>query len=267
MILPNIKKALVVARASYRRRLAYRAGIPALMVLYALGFALTFVFWKFIYSRGPDVADFGFRDTISYLVIAALTRTFINSDLDIRLGAKIHQGTILSDLLLPVNPLLISVSESLGTSFYMFAWGALPVAALAIPLFGVALPKWSSVPAFLVLLLLSMVLNVYINYLTGVLAIWTRRLTGVLAIKGFLTTVLSGTLIPLHFLPPALAKIAILSPFSLLSYTPIMAYLGKLSGASFYGAVANGIAWILVLHLVTLWANRYVQRKFMVYGG
>lgn len=253
----------------YRRRLAYRGGVVSLIWLYALTFGVMVCFWRFIGAgtAGETMRGFTYPETITYLFLAVLIRNFVNSDLDIRLAAKISSGAFAGDLILPLNPILGNVAESIGTSLYMFTWGSLPIGAALMPFVPLVGTTLARLPAFAGTLVMAAAMNVYINYIAGLMSVWTRRIAGVLAIKACLTLVLSGTLVPIAFLPDWAASLARWSPFASLTHVPVLSYLGKLSAGDLTAALAVQLAWMLVLHVLAagLWSK--ARKRYAAYGG
>lgn len=263
-----MRKYLHYVALGYRKRLSYRAALFSLVVLYAMTFSITMYFWLYVFRESAEVVrGYSFGDTFTYLFVASLIRTFVNNDLDIRLSSKIRSGSFASDLLMPLNPVLLNVSESIGTSVYMFLWGCLPI-GLTVSVFMPVLPtSLRSIPLVALSLIVACIINIYINYIVGALSVWTQKVDGIVAVKGFATLILSGTLVPLEFLPRWLSTVAKWSPFSALTYLPARIYLEKTSIAGVAGALTIQALWIGILHLVATRLARHVRRRYMVFGG
>lgn len=262
-------KLAAMVQIGYRRRLAYRAGIPSLVLLYLIGFLMPLFFWRFIYHTSGSLVHMGFTfpQLFTYLFASALIRTFVNNDLDRRLSLKIRQGTLITDLLLPSNPVLLNAAESLGTSLYMLLWAALPVALVCAPFMDVLPPRLDSLAPAAALILLSCAMNLTLNYIVGILSVWTNRISGLMAVKGFVSLVMGGVVIPLDFLPGGLAAVARYSPFSALAYTPVMAYLGKFDLQENALVVVAHLFWLAVLLGVSRVLTRKAMHRFTAYGG
>lgn len=62
-----------------------------------------------------------------------------------------------------------------------------------------------------------------------------------------LVQLLSGILIPITFFPRWAQQLISFFPFSSMSYTPTMIYLGKINGMEIIKALGLQVFWILIL--------------------
>ena len=88
-----------------------------------------------------------------------------------------------------------------------------------------------------------------------------------MTIKNVIVKVLSGTLLPLWFMPEILRKIIKVTPFESIYFTPIQIYLGEISGLEILYKMFIQVMWIVILGLI---ANAFWKRgtkKLVVQGG
>ena len=85
--------------------------------------------------------------------------------------------------------------------------------------------------------------------------------------KYFLVEILSGLLIPISFFPDTLAEISRWLPFQLISFTPLMIYMGKFQGEQLVTSFLLGLGWTLVLVGLGHWFWRKAATKLTVQGG
>ena len=90
-----------------------------------------------------------------------------------------------------------------------------------------------------------------------------------LSLKRNLLMLLSGLLVPLHFLPGWIADLATALPFATIAYYPTMAYLGKLGSGrlGFWEVLILGLAWWAALRLLNVLLWRRAQGRLEVQGG
>ena len=120
------------------------------------------------------------------------------------------------------------------------------------------------------LFLLAFLINAELNLLAGTASFFLEDITGLMSLKRNLIMLLSGLMVPLHFLWSALAQVTALMPFALISYYPTMAWVGKLgtSGVpSFMHALGLGVFWIALLRLANLALWRRARDRLEVQGG
>jgi ABC-2 type transport system permease protein len=106
--------------------------------------------------------------------------------------------------------------------------------------------------------------------MAGTASFWLEDITGLLSLKRNLIMLLSGLMVPLHFLGDWLGAATAILPFALLSYFPTMAYVGQLGVAghpTFVQVVLLGVVWFILLRggNIALW--RMAQRRLEVQGG
>ena len=77
----------------------------------------------------------------------------------------------------------------------------------------------------------------------------------------------SGQLIPIDFFPAALKNALDYLPFSGMSYTPVMIYLGKYSTNQIIFSIGVQVVWIGILYILykILWAKAI--KRVTVLGG
>lgn len=88
-----------------------------------------------------------------------------------------------------------------------------------------------------------------------------------MTIKNVFVNVLSGSMIPLWFMPDWMQGVLRCTPFSSIYFTPVQIYMGQLTVPEILQRFAVQIIWILLLLLVgkVLWSKG--QKKLVVQGG
>ena len=90
---------------------------------------------------------------------------------------------------------------------------------------------------------------------------------GIVTIKNVIVNILSGTLLPLWFMPNALKKIIEFTPFESIYFTPVKIYLGELSGREIAISMAIQLVWIVLLWSVANIFWKKGVKKLVVQGG
>ncbi|MDE6233587.1 MAG: ABC-2 family transporter protein [Lachnospiraceae bacterium] len=106
-----------------------------------------------------------------------------------------------------------------------------------------------------------------ISFIVQTWCFWLFSVWGIVTIKNVFVNILSGTMLPIWFMPSILRKIVSYTPFESIYFTPVRIYLGEITGKDiFYGIVVQ-IFWIAVLYLIgnLFWKNGV--RKLVVQGG
>jgi ABC-2 type transport system permease protein len=83
-------------------------------------------------------------------------------------------------------------------------------------------------------------------------------------IRNALTTLLSGALLPLALLPPAVGALFGWLPFASMASAPLQIYIGT---GNWLNLVALQICWSLVLWPLAHWLWQIGRERMVAYGG
>ena len=229
-----------------------------------------FIFWE-IYR-----ALYGGRTEVDGITMSMVTTNFILSlgleavfgvD-DYYLPNRIRDGSIATELLLPVSFHGRMLASNLGNALFQLLFHFIP--AFAVTVFAIGMECPASPVAFLAFLfsaLLGYGVLFAISFLMQTLSFWLLNVWAIMTIKNVFVNVLSGSMIPLWFMPEWMSGIIRFSPFSSIYFIPVQIYLGQLSGKEILFHSATQGFWIAVLLAggAVLWKKG--QRKLVVQGG
>ncbi len=231
---------------------------------------------QFLIFWGIYRALYGRNQVIDGITFSMVTTNFV---LSMGLGAvfcpddyflpnKIWDGSIATELLRPISFKGRMIAENLGNALFNLLFCFLPVLVIALLTVGISVP---ASPVMLLLFILSAFLGYgvlwSISYAVQMTAFWLINIWSLLTIKNVFVNVLSGSMIPLWFMPEWMSGALNFTPFSSIYFTPVQIYLGQLS----YGEIAFKcgiqILWIAGICRVgdILWKKG--QQKLVVQGG
>ncbi len=255
--------AAMQARTSLIYRLDYLVGLIGML----LQVLLLRVVWTAVYDHRPAVNGVTLATMIAYATLASVQYWVFNPWVFSLIPDRVREGRIGSDLSRPVGFLGQVVAGQLGRTAAMlpFALVALPVAIL----FGGAQapPGWAAAVSYAVSLVLAYAVTTLLSVIFGLVTFWTMEVGGVFIIYRMVAQFLSGTLVPLWFMPGALRTVAQVLPFQAIAYTPTAIYLGRLTGAQVPAQLLVQLAWVGVLYLLArlVWAR--AEHRVVVLGG
>lgn len=229
-----------------------------------------FIFWE-IYR-----ALYGTKQEVDGITMAMVTTNFILSmglDAvfymnDFFLPDKIYDGSIAIELLRPMSFKGRMIAENLGCAVFQLIFHFTPSFVIAVLLIGI-LPPAS--PMMLLGFLFSAVLGYgvmwSISFTLQMMSFWVINLWSLSTLKNVCVNVLSGTMIPLWFMPDWMEQFIRFTPFSSIYFTPIQIYLGQLSSIEILEKCGIQLIWIVVIYCIgnVLW--KIGQRKLVVQGG
>ncbi|MDF2962908.1 MAG: family transporter [Paenibacillus sp.] len=256
----------VLMKKAYARNLQYRSSHAVNTVASAI-FGLIYVsIWKGIGDPGQAEADgYTLQNVVHYVAfnqVCLWITLFITNGLGI--DRSVRTGQISLDLMRPVHLFYHLMCREWGQVGYQLLYKSLPIYLLYIWMLELPVPSSATTWFWTVTaLLLAAYMNICVNYLIGVTALWTTESNWLFWVHYSLSSVLSGFLIPLEWLPDWLQSISRFSFYPCLQYVPTKLYLGMETASLLIGSAV----WCVLLTLLCLTATSLVRRKVEVQGG
>ena len=221
---------LAFAKKSFLQKSAYRFN-HLMSILNTI--IRIFIFWEIYRTL------YGGRTEVDGITMSMVTTNFILSlgleavfgvD-DYYLPNRIRDGSIATELLLPVSFHGRMLAGNLGNALFQLIFHFIPAFAVTVLAIGMEAPASPLVfLAFLFSALLGYGVLFGISFLMQMLSFWLLNVWAIMTIKNVFVNVLSGAMIPLWFMPDWMRGIIRFSPFSSIYFPPVQIYLGQLSG-------------------------------------
>ncbi len=258
---------LAFAKKSFLNRSAYRFDhfMGILNTLLRI-----FIFW------GIYTALYDGRNDVDGITLMMVTTNFILSMCldaifavnDFYLPNRIHDGSIANELLLPISVSGRMLADNLGTTIFKLIYHFIPAVIVSALFIGIQPPKNI---AMLCLFVLSALLGYgvlwTISYAVQMCAFWLINVWSIVTIKNVFVNVLSGSMLPLWFMPAWMQKIMNFLPFSSIYFTPVQIYLGQLTYGEIMSKCALQLVWIILIYLIGTLLWKKGKKKLVVQGG
>ncbi len=258
--------ALGVQRAqvalTYRLSLAtgILTGLVRILVLYYI--------WRVVYQGESVLQGFTLQEMTTYLFVSFVLRNFYSFQTETSISSKIRDGSVSFELIKPLNYQMARFAESLGSVVVEGVLIGIVVATVGWIAFGMSGPATPvAAAAFVASLVLSLMINFAICFLVGLVSFWSTSVFGIVNSKRLIVEFFSGALVPLAFFPAWLRTIAQWLPFRGIVSTPVIIYLGQVSGERMWAELAVQAAWIVVMWLAGAAVWRLATRRLEVNGG
>ncbi|MBI2822013.1 MAG: ABC-2 family transporter protein [Acidobacteria bacterium] len=256
------------ARIAFLQILAYRLRYFTGILTYLVNVTVYYFIWKALYRTGGAIQGFSFRQMITYVAVGWIIRTFYFNNVDREMANDIQQGHIAGKLTRPVNYQWMHISQAAGEALFRIMMFTFPSAAVILLVYPVDPPASATAfGAFLLSLVFSFLIFSSLNFLIGTCAVYLHSILGLIRAKYFLVEILSGLIIPINFFPEAFVRVSQWLPFQHISYTPLMIYMGKMTGAELGSALLLESAWGAALLLAGHRFWRRASGKLIVQGG
>ncbi len=258
---------LAFAKKSFLQKSAYRAD-------HLMGILNTII-RLFIFVEIYN-ALYGDRSAVDGITMTMVTTNFVLSigleavfavD-DFYLSSRIQNGSIATEMLLPVNFHGRMLATNFGTALFKLIFHFVPVLIIAVLFTGMSAP--AGIGPFFVF-----VLSAFLGYgvlwslslLFQMFSFWLINVWAIMTIKNVFINVLSGSMIPLWFMPEWMWGVIRFTPFSSIYFTPVQIYLGNLGASEIVRSFAAQIIWIVVLLTAGMLLWHRGQKKLVVQGG
>ena len=267
-----MKKYLTFFTIRFTTRLQYRAAAAAGMATqFAWGFMNILMFSAF-YRANPAAFPMGFDQLASYIWLRQALLALLSSwSLDSETLEMVSSGNIGYELCRPVDLYNMWFVKDVATRTAAVTLRCIPIFAVSFFLpkpYNLSLPPNAGT---LLLFLLSMVLGfcviVAYSMLVYIATFYTYSPLGVRWIAISLTEFLSGSLLPLNFLPDSIRRVLELLPFSSMQNVPLRVYSGDIAGQAALWHILLQLFWLAVLvALGQVWMKNALKRV-VVQGG
>ena len=126
---------------------------------------------------------------------------------DFYLGNRINNGSIATEMLLPVSFHGRMLADNLGVAAFKLIFHFVPAMLVAILFIGIAAPAGAgSFGLFILSALLGYGVLWSLSFLFQMFSFWLLNVWAIMTIKNVFINVLSGSMIPLWFMPDAIRK-------------------------------------------------------------
>lgn len=255
------------ALKKFQNKMAYRLEFFMGILNTVITIVVYLCIYKALYGDMQEVDGITFSMVATHFVISlGLSGAFEYNEMFLQ--DKVHDGSITNEFLKPVNFIFRLLSENVGEGLFKVIFNFLP--AVIITMFYTELCPPSSV-LNLIVMLFSVILGYLILWLIGFIvqtwSFWLFSVWGIMTIKNVIIRILSGSLLPLWFMPEIVRNIIVFTPFESIYFTPIQIYLGEINGIELMKKLLIQVMWIGVLWIIANVFWKKGTKKLVVQGG
>lgn len=263
----RLRPYIAYAKKNFLGRSAYRIDHLLGILSTCLQFFIFYEIYRALYGNAEEIDGITMTMvTTNFIISMGLGMVF--SPNDFFLPNKIWDGSISTELLRPISFKGRMIAENMGDSLFNLIFKLIPVLAIAILTTGINAPAGIfNVVLFIVSAILGYGVLWTVSFAVQMTAFWLVNIWSLVTIKNVFINVLSGSMIPLWFMPEWMSGVLKFTPFSSIYFTPVQIYLGQLSIGEVLLKCLIQIVWIVIIYLIgnVLWNKG--QRKLIVQGG
>lgn len=258
---------LEFAIKKFQNKMTYRLDFFMGIINTIITIVVYLCIYRALYGSENEIDGITFSMVATNFIIALGLSNAFGFD-EMFMPNKINDGSIINEFLKPVNFKLRMLSENIGEGIFKVIFNFIP--AVIFTSFYTKLCSPKSAINFL-LMLISVVLGYLVLWLISFIiqtwCFWLFSVWGIVTIKNVFINVLSGSLLPLWFMPAMIKKVIYFTPFESIYFTPVRIYLGELSGIDIIKGMAVQVIWIVILYAIGNVFWKKGTKKLIVQGG
>lgn len=264
---------LPFSKAGIQEMMAYRFNFFFHLLGEMLSCFVMYFVWLAVFESSDSSTFMGFSmtDMTVYLFISFMASFLTYSDGAINIGEEIRDGSIVMRMIKPVNFDMYFLFHELGSRVVVAGIVLVPM-CIGVELYkffvtGAVMFSLPNFALFMVSLILAYLVSFYSNVCYGFLAFFLKNLWGSSVLKDAVISFLSGSKIPLAFMPPVLKTVLSVLPFASLSYTPVMLYMGLYDAPAIIWIVSLQVFWLVFFWGLSKLIWRLATKRLCVQGG
>jgi ABC-2 type transport system permease protein len=263
----RLSKYFAYARAEFIRGFRYRANYWATVVGTVCLVVIQWYLWHAVYTDRELIAGLSLESVLAYTLIGRVTSGFLMApDAALRIGSRVRLGTIVHDLVKPVDFHDQLFWQSLGKAGFQLVATGMPLLAAMAVIGILRFPPLGRFLTFLVSMLMAYVTLFATSFLSGVLTFYTKTGVGVDYVYTVIS-LLSGEFLPLEFFPGWLRTIANALPFKSMYYVPMAIWSGIARPAEVMPSMVSQCLWTLGMVAISKIAWSGAIKSLTVQGG
>lgn len=268
----RFRKYISFFRIRFINGLQYRtAAYAGIATQFAWG-TMRILMFRAFYQADPGAFPMDFQALSCYVWLEqAFLALFAPWSFDNDIFAMIRDGSIAYELTRPVDLYGMWFTKNLALRVSRAVLRCVPILIVAAFLpapYGMTLPADPvSFVMFLVTGALGACVVVSFMMMIYIACFHTLNPQGIRIIAISVTDILSGSVIPLPFLPDGIRFAVELTPFGYMMNLPLRVYSGDIAGAEMLWGTALQVVWLFVMTVLgRLWMKRSLK-KIVVQGG
>jgi ABC-2 type transport system permease protein len=253
---------------SLKASFAYRASTVTSVITATFVYAIPMLVWWQVYLQNPTGPSVSRAQMFPYLLLAGCVNYALSMSVEFRIGQRIRQGLIATDLLKPVDFQISQGIQALSDGLFngalgmvVFGCGYLALGRGVLPADGMAFCL------FLVSFLLAFLIQYFVCFVFVQGAFYTYSGYGIFAARGALHQTFSGLSAPLALYPPFLKSAGEWLPFRHTIHTPVSIYMGWVTGWTAVDLVLQQVLWVVGLYLLGKLLMIQALKQLEVQGG
>ncbi|WP_346991600.1 ABC transporter permease [Agathobacter rectalis] len=225
--------------------------------------------WKALYITNHVSGKVSLNVVLtSFIINLGLSNIYSIDDLTVQ--RKFCDGTIICELLKPINYRIYLLADTVGNILFKLLFNLIPCSAIMIIVYRnyfIFCINSCSLCVFFLSIILGFMVLWEISSIVQMLCFWIVNVWSISTIKDVFINVLAGTILPVWYLPEAIQNIIKYTPFAAIYITPLKIYLNQMGTKQQIEALLMQLIWIIILALFGNLLWHMGKKKLVVQGG
>lgn len=234
---------------------------------------IVYYLWRAVFLNASSRMINGFTSTeiIAYVFMSTITANIVSNSVDVTIGGEVWDGSISMNLIKPINYEIKLFFESIAELLQGTLIISLPIwigficfsyfCSSEVP------PNIKTILFYLLSSFLGFLILFLFNFIFGVFSFYVTNIWGIRNLKYALLEFLTGSVIPLAFLPTCVQIVINFVPFASINYIPVMIYLKKITGYELYKSLGIQLIWIITLYFIGVLVWNKAIKRLSILGG
>jgi len=265
-------KYLSLFRIRFINGLQYRAAAFAGIITQFVWGMMELLMFNAFYRSNPSAFPMSFSQLSSYIWLQqAFLAMFMMWFLEQDIFSSITGGNLAYELSRPMDLYNMWFARSMATRLSKALLRSFPILIIAVLLpkpYNISLPAdLVSFGMFIVTLILGFVTVVAFSMILYIITFYTMSPTGVRLVAFSIIEFLTGSVIPLPFMPDKVRFFLELTPFASMQNLPFRIYSGNISGSQMVKCLLIQIFWLFLIIFLGRIYMKQALKKVVIQGG
>lgn len=266
----RIKAMATIAKMSFLESTVYRTYFLLTIFSNAIYMVIMYFLWDAIFAGvdGGIINGMTFKQTFIYLALAGTISSIIVSFTEWNMSHDIQTGNVAVWFVRPISYQSKLMSKAAGDIMTSFIIMFLPSFILVYFLSDGYIKLGVNIPLFLIAFIIAAAINIFIDFLIGILSFFTESVWGISIMKETVVMLLAGAVIPLAFFPEPIRTVLEFLPFQAIYNLPLQILTNTgYSAYDYISKLAIQLFWLIILFLITKLCYKKASRHIIVNGG
>jgi ABC-type uncharacterized transport system permease subunit len=264
----QVNKYISYFKSGLQVSLKYKFEVYMWVVNSVMQVMLYYFLWRAIFANKATMNGFNLSTMVSYILLATLINNIVPVFHWGDFARLVKTGDIVVELIKPYDLVFKFYFFEIGSKLTSFILTGIPFILIGVFAFNLQGP---SSLLHLVYTLVSVFLATLISYLlwclVGLTGFYTTNVWGVYTMVTGINMFLTGSLVPLEFMPGWLQTIVAWLPFQNIVYTPVSIYLGNIAVPDVPVRLLIQLVWVLIMYVIVRLYYKLGLKRLVVQGG